>query len=287
MIARTVLYALGLALAAPLAGEKLLRTFEWPDPTPAGKVLPADAGEARPLEVRRFESRPATIALLVVDAPPISRPRYALRGEIRYEGVEGDGYLELWNVFASDRRYFSRTLADRGPMSKITGGAGWRTFLLPFFNEQGAPPPRRLELNLFLPGRGAVWIGPLELVQYGEGEDPFAQATGAWWTDSQAGLVGGILGAVLGIGGAIVGIAASRGRGRRFVLALLGGMIGLGGILLPLGLVAWGKGQPYAVTYTLLLIGVLCLAIAGPQLRRVRRLYQENELRRMRALDVR
>ena len=91
------------------------------------------------------------------------------------------------------------SLAQSGPLRRLEGSSGWRTFVLPFFNREGGPPPDRLVLNLVLTGAGTVDIGPLELVQLAAGEDPLAGAV-AWWGGRQAGLFGAVAGSTLGPG---------------------------------------------------------------------------------------
>src|SRR6202011_3318954 len=35
--------------------------------------------------------------LLTITNPPISAAVYAITGKIKYESIQGDGYLEMWN----------------------------------------------------------------------------------------------------------------------------------------------------------------------------------------------
>lgn len=108
----------------------------------------------------------SAVTVLTIERPSIKGPRYALTGQVRYEGVEGAGYLELWSHFPDGSQYFSRTLGDAGPMMKLQSTSGWRPFTLPF-DATGAPPPTRLVFNVVLPGRGVVYLGPLRLVESG------------------------------------------------------------------------------------------------------------------------
>jgi hypothetical protein len=108
----------------------------------------------------------APIQLLRIEQPPLDRKRWAIQGRIRYEGVAAPGYLELWNFFGDGSRYFSRTLAESGPMGQIAGRSEWRAVLLPFDATQATAPLVQLELNAVLPGGGTVEIEPLRLVQY-------------------------------------------------------------------------------------------------------------------------
>ena len=53
-----------------------------------------------------------------MEAPAVTGDSYAITGKVAYEGVEGDGYLEMWSVFPDGSRYFSRTLDDAGPLGE-------------------------------------------------------------------------------------------------------------------------------------------------------------------------
>lgn len=129
----------------------------------SGTVLPPGPGfPGHQLKVDNLKPTPSTVTVLTIDKPPIAGPRYVLRGQVRYDNVEGTSYLELWNYFPDGGQYFSRTLADQGPMMKLQGTSGWREFVLPF-DATGAPPPTRLVMNVVLQGRGTVYLGPLRL----------------------------------------------------------------------------------------------------------------------------
>lgn len=219
-----------------------------------------------------------TFPLVAIDDPVIASDEYALAGRIRYRGVAGVGFLEMWSVFPDGGRYFSRTLANDGPQARISGDSGWRDFELPFFL-QASERPVRLEIGLVLPGAGRVWIGPLELTSPGA-------TSSAWWSDRTGGLIGGIAGSLIGITGAILGVLVAKGRGRRAVLATMAALAIAGGGLLVAGLLALALSQPYAVYFPLILGGIILLAVFGPGSRRTRRAYENVELRKMRAMDT-
>jgi len=222
---------------------------------------------------------PVTVA--TVEKPPIKGPRYALTGQVRYEGVEGTGYLELWNHFPDGTQYFSRTLGDAGPMMKLQGTSGWRPFMLPF-DATGAPPPTKLVVNVVLPGRGVVYLGPVQLVDVTPGA---AQAAG-WAIDHTSGILGGVAGGVVGCMGALIGVLTSLGRAKRFV-TILGASLVVGGTLAFVsGVVALSRSQPYPVSYPLLFVGFLAAVVPLGFMPSIRRRYQEIELRRMRAHDL-
>ena len=269
------LAALTLAGVASAAGP----TIDWSSQrVEQGTVLPgrAPSGGAALQLVSRSQNG-AAFPLAEVDEPGIHGDSYSVVGQVRYEGVKGAGYLEMWSVFADGGRYFTRSLDRSGPLASLRGTSGWRRFELPFFLE-GHAPPTRLELNVVLPGPGTVFLGPLSL-------ETSASAT-AWWSERTSGLVGAILGSVIGLAGAALGILAGRGRARRFVHAVLGGMVVAGAVLLGIAGAAVIAGQPSHVWYPAALGGAISLPLGVASLRPLRRRYAEIELRRMRALDL-
>ena len=222
----------------------------------------------------------APVTVAIIERPAINGQRYAVTGQVRYEEVDGTGYLEMWSHFPDGAQYFSRTLGDVGPMMKLQGTSGWRRFTLPF-DATGAPLPTRLVVNVVLPGRGVVYLGPLRLV------DDIPDAGGASGSlDRAAGLIGGVAGSLVGCLGALIGVLASRGRAKRFVATAIVSLAIGGALAFAAGVVALSRSQPYAVYYPLLLIGFLAVVIPLGLRPSIRRRYEEIELRRMRARDL-
>lgn len=217
--------------------------------------------------------------MLTIDQPQLTGPRYALRGQVRYDNVEGIGYLEMWNYFPGGGQYFSRTLAEQGPMMKLKGTSGWRPFVLPF-DATGAPPPLRLVVNVVLQGRGIVYLGPLELTEekgaaVGQQED--------FRTSRLAGVAGGVVGCM----GALIGVFTSLGRARRFVIASTTSLIAFGALAFAAGIVAFMSARSYSSLYPfLLLLGFLSSVVPLGLLPVIRKRYEEIELRTMRAHDI-
>jgi hypothetical protein len=277
-------------LAAPLGAEKLVREISGSalkagGQLQGGEVVPPGPGlPFETLRVANPEGVPRTIPLFTIDRPGVKAPRYVLRGEVSGEGIEGQGYLEMWNFFPGGGRYFSRTLAPAGPMASLGGTFRARPFVLPFTAEPGTSP-ERLSVGVALPGRGAVSLGRLRLMELDSSDDFFTPA-GAWLTGRQISLFGGIGGSVLGLLWALVGILVSRGRARGLVLALLQGMLAFGAVALLAALVGWWRGQPRELLSALLLLGSVCTLLSAALLAKVRRQYEEKEFRRMRALDA-
>lgn len=147
------------------ANDQVLKVFSWKDAQAQNKLLTGTV-EGDDLLLEQSGSLPFYARILVIESPPITGAHYALSGEISYERVEGKGYLEMWSYFPGGGAFFSRTLADSGPMGVLKGTSDRRTFQLSYQNEAGGPPPERLELSLVLPDQGRVRIGPLKLIQF-------------------------------------------------------------------------------------------------------------------------
>jgi len=130
-----------------------------------------------------------------------------------------------------------------------------------------------------------VAVGPVRLVAYDDGEDPLAVG-GAWWSGSVGGIVGGVFGVVFGCLGGVIGWLSHKGKARAFVLTTVKTMFAVGTASLVLSVVALVCGQPYAVYYPPLLVGILLTILPLGLLGAVRKMYEQAELRKMEALDA-
>ena len=258
------------------ATEQQLREISWialrdQGALPQGHQVQPDGS----LSVASKPGQGLGVTLAEIANPGITKDRYVVRGRVRYRGVVGDGYLEMWNLFGDGGRYFTRTLGDAGPLQKITGSSEWRDFGL-YFDATGAKaPPEKLIIGLVLPGAGEVSISNMTLVELDPGM-PLENA-GRW-----SGIVGGILGVI----GAVLGSLAGAGRARTLVLASLKALMVAGVAGLALGILALLGRDPYPIYYPLLLMSAIALAVPAFTLPGVRKRYEELELRRMRALDA-
>jgi len=280
------------ALCADVAsGEETLRTIFWSELESQrrllnGQVLPPDKEiPFERLKLANTERGGAVMTVLTIENPGVTEATYAVTGQVRCEDVEGEGYLEMWNHFPDGGAYFSRTAGKHGLLKHLTGSSAWRDFSLPFYVLEGTQRPEKLVINVVLPGRGTVYLGPLRLSEYARGEEPLA-VQGQWWDSRTGGLIGGVAGTVMGTLGAVIGTLVSRGKARRFVMTALAVMAAIGVVAFIAGLIALGLSQPYAVYYPLLLLGVLLSALPLGLMRSVRRQYEARELRKMRALDA-
>jgi len=276
----------------PAYAAEVLREISWTKLRDAGQLAAGRVAEGQPPapgEVLTIGDEPQflgkPINVLTLDSPGIKASRYAITGQICYEDVEGQGYLEMWSYFPDGSHYFTRTEASRGPMKRLEGNSGWRDFSLPFIINEGSARPSRLLVNVVLPGRGTVHLGPLHLVEYADDEDPLG-VPGQWWDEQSGGWIGGISGSVLGCLGGLIGLLSGLGRARRLVLGLAGAICLVGVLILAAGVTALALGQPYGVWYPLVLLGGLCTAVMGGMLPVLWRRYQQIELRRMAAMDA-
>jgi hypothetical protein len=278
-----------LLLPVRARAERTLRQISWPALKADGSLLGGEVvtsgGASASLRVTNPGPGPRVVPLFSIAPPGVTAPRYALRGTVAGEGVEGSAYLEMWNHFPGGGMYFSRTLAAAGPMASLRGTFAPRPFVLPFTTEGPGQVPAKLDVNVAFPGKGTVVLDALRLVQLDPG-DEFFGADGAWLTPRQIGLVGGIGGGVLGLLGAAVGVLASQARARAVVVGALYAMLGVGLAALGAAAFAWRAGQPSALQALLVLVGVVGTAVPAGVLGRVRRAYEELEFRRMKALDV-
>jgi hypothetical protein len=242
---------------------------------PAGKLADASVVQVT------GETGPTSTTVLEVDSPEVPSHRYVLRGRIRYEGVEGAGFVEMLSVFPGRGTFFTRTLGEVGPLARLSGSGDWRDLELPFLSEPGQLP-EKLVVNVVLPGKGTVYLTPLMLSVYEGG----IGASAEWWSERQGGLVGGLAGSTVGLLGALVGTLVCLARARGLVMTVIVLAVVLGAVSFVAAIVALALGQPYHVYYPLLLLGILSLVLFGSAVPIVRRRYNDAEMRRMAALDA-
>jgi hypothetical protein len=288
--------------------EDTLREIKWSDPNlrdklTAGEIIEpnADCPFAQ-LKIQNTQDEKKTFSILTISDPCITSNRYALTGMVKYESVQLFGYLEMWSYFPNGEMHFSRGQDDSGPMQFLNGSSNWRPFTLPFDTIAANRTPTKLDFNIILPLRGTVYLGPLKLVQFEKSESAATKtntAANAWWTDRTAGWLfggigGGVGGSVIGTIGLFIGILSWLGAGRRVCFWLLGIMFVFGLTVLMLGIVgsmvALGRSQPYAVWYSLLILGV-ALGLPATILplalfHTIKLRYEQAELRKMHAMDI-
>jgi len=293
----TYLVSLLLGMVSTGYGQQFLREYDWQKLSASGELpggSPVTIDGKSAVKIVSTNDTGLRVQLLQITNPPISKMLYAIAGEIKYEGVKGDGFLEMWNCYPPakpgmfENKYFSRTLDASGELGKITGTSGWRAFTLPFDRTGSTAKPTRLEINLILPGQGTVYLGPIKLVEY-EGDLGLKKPGGAgsvWWSDQATGWIGTIEGCVLGGLGGLLAWLASKGRCRGFVVTSSYVLIGFGILFTLTGLLALASHQPYGVWFPLLLPGVILVAVIPPRLKQFRKGYEDLEMRRMASMDA-
>jgi len=288
---KTLFLVLSLSLlSCSLQAEELVRTVSFSDAIEDGALRAGEVIDEDTLTVVAAPGKQFQLLIEIAD-PGISSPVYALKGMIRYENVEGDGFLQLDNHFGARGTYFTKSLAPTGPLRKISGSSDWRPFLLPFYANTGDQAdrtsllPEKLTLGVYLPGSGTVSIRGVSLYQYASDEDPL-QSTGQWISNRNANLFGAIGGCFVGLWGAVIGVVSSRGRAKRFVLGSANALLLIGAASLAIGVAAIAAAQPYAVYYPLLLIGIILVAVIGKLRGTLSARYEELELKRMQSMDV-
>lgn len=264
------LAAVVAALVAPAAAAKTRLT--WSEDLPDTATRNPDGS----LTVRSDGSG-LSVTVATLARPAIETDRYVVTGEIRYEDVDGKGYVEMWSVF-DEGRYFSRTNLDQGPMRAIEGSSDWRAIALPFDATGASSRPRELIVGVVLPGAGSVTLRPLTL---SEG-DVFWGPSGG----SSFGLWGGLAGAAVGVIGGVLGWLGGAGRARGLVLGGFRALAVFGAVLLGVGVYGLTSGWTYAGYYPPLIVGAVTLMVSALTMPRLARRYEELELRRMSALDA-
>ncbi|MBN2430807.1 MAG: hypothetical protein JXQ27_04995 [Acidobacteria bacterium] len=236
-------------------GATVVREISWPHLAKTGRLENGTvvADPDGPIwQIGQKSVEPAALGIFSINDPGITQLTWALVGEVRHEGVAGQGYLEMWNIFEKGE-YYSRGLAAEGPLQGIAGDSGWRPFILPFYSQAEVGPLLRLELKLFLPAGGTVELRNVRLLEYAAGEQIFDPAA----VHRLGGWLGAVFGGLLGLIGAWVGVLTGLGKARRLAVGGLWLMIVLGVVSLILALISLTQGYPWPVIYPLALVGLL------------------------------
>ena len=259
---------------------------DWMPSTPGIEIHATTQWNAEEgtFEVRAAET--GAIPVLTDSKPGRPLSPYQVTGEVRYEGVHS-GFLEMWNHFppsapgAPGQSYFSRTLADSGPLGKLEGTSAWRPFVLPFFPEGASGPPSRLELNVVLPDGGSVWLRNVRL----------STSDSTEWADPIAagrllGLIGGSAGGAIGLLSGLVGLCLRKATGRTLVTVAIVAMIVVaitGG-----GAIIWlsAKSHLWWALSIGAVVAIFPVFHALKQWKEACRVFGEREFRRMQAADA-
>jgi hypothetical protein len=118
---------------------------------------------------------PIVYTLRILGPAIVSRltsKHYAIYGHVSYQNLAPGSFLELERWFAPDQPggkekfYYSRTLADAGPLARMVGTDDGRDFSAPFDATGATTSLVRLVLKLHLGGPGAIQFNGVRLAQY-------------------------------------------------------------------------------------------------------------------------
>jgi hypothetical protein len=133
-----------------------------------GRTKPPEAEVEAAPAIRRISTSGADrISLAVFHGQMLPTGRtWHVRTRIRWEGVQGQAMIESWQRFADGGAYFTRTLADSGPMAPFTGtSTAWRDVVLPFDAGASAAALTGIEATLVMAGPGTVEVEPVTVAE--------------------------------------------------------------------------------------------------------------------------
>jgi hypothetical protein len=305
---------------SPQQPTKTLRIYDWNDlarqQTLPGEVISMDGMSV--LKIENTNDAPLVVSFFKITNSAIIEKAFVVSFEMKYENVQvqsgsgANGFEDsplnrlikqreaegITNVVIGGRRanpeerwvnpgrlsFLQKFPPDFSGQDERTnksefyfsGTSIWKAHDLKVDRTENVGFPMDLELKLSLPRSGTIYLRPVKILG----------VVGSWWTPQQISLIGGIGGSVIGCFGALLGLLASRGKARTFVLTTMKIFIALGILLTIAGFAAVVSGQPYAVWYALLLPGVILTLVFSLTLPSIQRRYDELEIRRMTSVDA-
>jgi hypothetical protein len=283
-----------LSAVAQEQQEKVLHVYDWKDlmsqhPFPNSEIVSMDGMSV--LKIQNTNNAPLEISLLTITNTSLIKKTDTISWDMKYDGVQN---AEHWRT-----NHFGWAISSSisGTISLIThippsasGGdertneesydlfksENWKRQDFLVDNQEIEGLPTKLDLKLFLPGAGTVYLRPLKLI--GIKSD--------WWSPQMSGLIGGTAGALLGCLGGLLGLLAAVGKARGFVLTMTKMLIALGMLMAIAGILAVASSQPYAVWYPLVLTGGILTFVFSVNLYPIKKRYDDLEIRRMASMDA-
>ena len=288
VLALTAAVAVSAAEAGPDKPFYTLGVSAMPEPAlplPAGATVSFDASQSADgdgsVRIDYETAGPGSMILFAAANPGLDNCAVWYEASLRGAGLKNIAYLEMWCDFG-DNQYFSRGLDQ-----VILGEADWRQVRIPFFLKAGERPARFL-LGVRMEGPGTVWLDGIALSRAALPDPSIAGGAGTGGGAYVGGVVGaalGLFGGLCGVWGALSGILAPRGKARGFVLASGWVLTAFGVALLAAGVVLSGTGSPLG--RPCLLAGIVISAVMLLLNFVVRRAYEQAEMRRLAAQDLR
>jgi hypothetical protein len=100
-----------------------------------------------------------TIQLFEVENPAVEQCLLTYRAELKAEGLQGRGFLEMWCRMPGRGEFFSK-----GYEQALSGTVDWARYEIPFYLKEGQIPDL-IKLNVVVGGPGRVWLRNVELLK--------------------------------------------------------------------------------------------------------------------------
>lgn len=98
-----------------------------------------------------------TLRLFEFDPDNIENGMITYQASVKSEGIQGQGYLEMWCRIPGMGEFFSKGLNN-----PLKGSNDWASYQVPFYLKRGQNPDL-LKLNFTLEGGGQVWLKDIEV----------------------------------------------------------------------------------------------------------------------------
>jgi hypothetical protein len=133
----------------------VLRAFSADHPTITQSGIHIEHGAWR-IDARAEEQ---TIRLFEVENPGVEDCLLTYRADLKAEGLQGRGFLEMWCRLPGRGEFFSK-----GYEQAVSGTVEWARYETPFYLKRGQKPDL-IKLNVVVEGPGTVWLRNVALLK--------------------------------------------------------------------------------------------------------------------------